>query len=90
MDSLSGKIPEIKFSSNAEEIPWDKAVVWTIMPRVGPRVYEWLDSEHIRYVSWTNGIVSIMPETNSIISDKCKCIVLPSGFIWIGKEVKTA
>ena len=90
MDSLAEKIPEIKFSSNAAEIPWDNAVVWTIMPRVGPRVYEWLEGEHIRYVSWTNGLVNIMPEHNSILSDKCQCIVLPSAFIWVGKKVKVA
>jgi len=90
MDSLAGKIPEIKFSSEAGEIPWGKAVVWTMMPRVGPRVYEWIEAEHIRYVSWTNGIVTIMPENNSILSDKCQCIVLPSAFIWVGKDVKIA
>lgn len=90
MDSLAKKIPEIKFSSDAEKIPWDNAVVWTIMPRVGPRVYEWLDGEHIRYVSWTNGIVSILPEDSSILSDHCKCLILPAAFVWIGKDVKTA
>ncbi|MCX5792263.1 MAG: hypothetical protein NTY45_08630 [Elusimicrobia bacterium] len=88
MDSLSKKIPEIKYSVDAEAIPWENAVVWTIMPRVGPRVYEWLEAEHIRYVSWTNGIVNIIPEHNSIISDKCQCIILPSGFVWVGKGVK--
>jgi len=90
MDSLGQKIPEIKFSSDANEIPWDKAVVWTMMPRVGPRVYEWIDSEHIRSVSWINGIVSILPEHSSILSSHCQCIVLPSAFIWIGKEVKVS
>lgn len=90
MDSLSAKIPEIKASSNVEEIPWDKAVVWSIMPRVGPRVYEWIDAEHIRYVSWTSGIVTVMPEYKSILSDKCQCIVLPSGFVWVGKNVNVA
>ena len=90
MDSLAKKVPEIKFSSDAEEIPWDKAVVWTIMPRVGPRVYEWLDAEHIRYVSWTNGIVSILPESKSILSNHCQCLILPAAFIWIGKDVKVA
>lgn len=88
MDSLAARIPEIKFSSNAEEIPWENAVVWTIMPRVGPRVYEWLEGEHIRSVSWTNGIVSILPEKDSILSEKCQCMVLPSGFVWVGKNVK--
>lgn len=87
MDSLAGKIPEIKYSSDAGEIPWDNAVVWTIMPRVGPRVYEWLEAEHIRYVSWSNGIVSIMPSPTSILSDKAQCIVLPSAFIWVGKKI---
>ena len=87
MDSLAAKIPEIKYSSEAGEIPWEKAVVWTVMPRVGPRVYEWLEAEHIRYVSWNNVIVNIIPSPNSIISDKCQCIVLPSGFVWVGKSV---
>jgi len=90
MDSLGEKIPEIKYSSDTKEIPWDNAVVWTMMPRVGPRVYEWLEKEHIRYISWTNGIVSIMPDDHSILSDKCQCIVLPSAFIWVGKNVKVA
>ena len=90
MDSLAKKIPEIKFSSDAEAIPWDNAVVWSVMPRVGPRVYEWLESEHIRYVSWTSGLVSIMPDQNSIISNHCQCIILPAAFIWVGKNVKTA
>jgi len=87
MDSLGQKIPEIKYSSDANEVPWENAVVWTIMPRVGPRVYEWLEKEHIRYVSWTNGLVNILPEKDSILNDKCQCIVLPSGFVWVGKNV---
>lgn len=90
MDSLAKKIPEIKFSSDAAEIPWDNAVVWTIMPRVGPRVYEWLEAEHIGSVSWTNGIVSILPERSSILSDKCQCLILPAALIWIGKNIKTS
>jgi hypothetical protein len=90
MDSLAKKIPEIKFSSDAAEIPWDNAVVWTAMPRVGPRVYEWIDGEHIRYVGWTNGIVTVMPDNRSILSSSCQCIVLPSAFIWVGRNVKTA
>lgn len=90
MDSLAGKIPEIKFSADANEIPWDKAVVWSVMPRVGPRVYEWIEKEHIRYVSWSNGIVNIMPDQNSILSSHCQCIVLPAAFVWIGKEVNVA
>ncbi|MBI5742935.1 MAG: hypothetical protein HY952_00135 [Elusimicrobia bacterium] len=90
MDSMAAKIPEIKFSSNAEEIPWDNAVVWTSQPRVGPRVYEWLEAPHIRYVSWSNGLVNILPENSSILSSHCHCIVLPSAFVWIGKEVKVA
>ena len=90
MDSLGQKIPEIKFSSDAAEIPWENAVVWTTMPRIGPRVYEWIDARDIRYVSWTNGIVSIIPADSSILSDKCQCIVLPSGFTWVGKNVKVS
>jgi hypothetical protein len=90
MDSLFQTIPELKYSSDAAEVPWEDAVVWTIMPRVGPRVYEWLGTEHIRYISWTNGIVSIMPESTSMLHGKCQCIILPSGFVWIGKHVKVA
>ena len=87
MDSFGQKIPEFKYSSDANEIPWENAVVWSIMPRVGPRVYEWLEKEHIGYFCWTNGIVNIMPDKDSILSDKCRCIVLPSGFVWVGKNV---
>lgn len=90
MDSLAKKIPEIKYSSDAESIPWDKAVVWTVMPRVGPRVYEWLESEHIRYASWSKGIVSIMPSQDSILSNHCQCLILPAAFVWIGKDVQVA
>ncbi len=90
MDSLASKIPEIKYSSEAGEIPWDKAVVWTTMPRVGPRVYEWIEGEHIRYVAWTNGIVTIMPENDSILSNNCQCMILPSAFVWVGKNVKVS
>ncbi len=90
MDSLGQKIPEIKYSSDANEIPWDSAVVWTIMPRVGPRVYEWVEAQHIRYVSWTNGLVNLMPENSSILSNSCQCMVLPSGFVWVGKNVKVS
>lgn len=90
MDSLAQKIPEIKFSSDTAEIPWDTAVVWTIMPRIGPRVYEWLEDRHIRYVSWSNGIVSMIPHPDSIVSNHCQCIILPSAFVWIGKNVKVA
>ncbi len=90
MDSLGQKIPEIKYSSDANEIPWADAVVWSIMPRVGPRVYEWVEARHIRYVSWTNGLVNLMPENSSILSNTCQCMVLPSGFVWVGKNVKVS
>jgi hypothetical protein len=89
MDSLEQKFPEIKCSADAAAIPWENAVVWSVMARVGPRVYEWIEASHIRYVSWTNGIVNIMPESSSMLSDKCQCIVLPSAFTWIGRNVKT-
>lgn len=90
MDKLSEKIPEIKFSQDVNEIPWKTAVVWSSMPRIGQRVYEWILDEDIRYASWTNGLVSILPKENSILSTKCNCIVVPQGFIWIGKDVKVA
>jgi hypothetical protein len=88
MDSLSQVIPEIKSSSNAAEIPWKDAVVWAVQPRVGPRVYEWLGSEHIQYICWTNGLANIIPSPTSILSSSCQCIILPSGFIWVGKNVR--
>ena len=90
MDELSEKIPEIKCSKDVNEVPWKKAVVWSTMPRIGPRVYEWVLGDDIRYVSWTNGLVSILPKDNSILSSKCNCIVVPQGFVWIGKDVNVA
>ena len=90
MDELSEKIPEIKFSKDVNEIPWKNAVVWSSMPRIGPRVYEWVSDEDIRYVSWTNGIVTILPKQESVLSRKCQCIVVPQGFVWVGAEVKVS
>ncbi len=90
MDGLSEKIPEIKTSKDVNEIPWKTAVVWSSMPRIGPRVYEWVSDEDIRYVSWTNGIVTILPKQDSILSANCQCIVVPQGFVWIGRDVKVA
>lgn len=88
MDSLAQVIPEIKSSDNASQIPWPNAVVWCIQPRLGPRVYEWLEQEHIQNVCWNNGLVRIIPHPDSILSNSCQCIVLPSGLIWIGKNIQ--
>lgn len=88
MDNLSAVFPEIKCTYNPKDIPWPNSVVWTVQPRIGPRVYEWMESKDIQNVSWANGQVRIIPHHNSILSDVFQCIVLPSGFIAIGKNVQ--
>lgn len=87
MDFLEQKIPELRSSSNINEIPWLDAVVWSDSPRTEGRVYEWINKEHIKYVSWTNGIVSVTPAYKSALSDSCQCIIISGSFIWIGKNV---
>ena len=88
MDSLSAVFPEIKCSDDVKKIPWADAVVWCVQPRIGPRVYEWIEKEEIRNVSWTGGEVRILPNGNSILSNYFQCLVLPACFITIGKNVQ--
>lgn len=87
MDTLKQKIPEIQCSSDVNEIPWEDAVVWSGMPRIDGRIYEWITREHIRYASWTNGHVSIMPSPKSMLSASCQCVVIQGAFVWVGKNV---
>ncbi len=88
MSTLTKKVPEIKSSKNPDEIPWETSVVWSNYAIENGRMYEWIEDRHIRYVSWTNGIVSIIPSPDSFLSEKCQCFVLSGGFIWVGSKVK--
>jgi hypothetical protein len=88
MDTMAGIFPEFHVSDDPVKIPWADAVVWTVQPRIGPRVYEWIGKDDIQNVSWVNGSVRIIPHTDSILSDKFQCIVLPAGFITIGKNIQ--
>lgn len=88
MSSLSAKIPEIKSSKNPDEVQWETSVVWSDYAAGGERIYEWLEDKHIRYVSWTNGIVSVIPSPDSFLSEQTQCLLLSGGFVWVGKKVK--
>lgn len=88
MDLMSNIFPEFHVSDDPKKIPWADAVVWTVQPRIGPRVYEWIEKKDIQNVSWVNGDVRIIPNLNSVLSDTFQCIVLPSGFIAVGKNIQ--
>ncbi|MDD4003578.1 MAG: hypothetical protein PHW69_00030 [Elusimicrobiaceae bacterium] len=86
MKSLQAAIPEIQTANTAEQIPWKKAVVW-ITDDGKTRTYEWLTSEHIQYVSWVNGNVSIIPRDSSILDTHFSGIVIQGKMVFVGKEI---
>jgi hypothetical protein len=62
-------------------------VVW-IEDINGEEIYFWLEDIDISYVSWTNGIVSIIPSSQSILSNYFQAIIINSKSIFIGHKVK--
>lgn len=90
MSNLSEKFQEFRFSGDPSAVPWENAVVWVAADGAGGRLYEWLPAEEIRHVSWTNGIVSILPEADSFLAKRFQCIVLPPAMVFVGVNVKTS
>lgn len=89
MRNLSEKFPEINSSLNSMDIPWKDAVVW-IEKENGREKYNWVLAKEIMYVSWTNGIVSIIPSESSILSNYFQAILINSDEVFIGKNVKVS
>ena len=80
--------PEIGVGTDPRLVPWKEAVVWS--DRTAPdgrRIYEWLEKEHVRSVSWTRGTVSIEISSSSILASDLIFIQLQAPFIAVGKDV---
>ncbi|MDT8285949.1 MAG: hypothetical protein RQ748_02470 [Elusimicrobiales bacterium] len=90
MSSLSEKFQEFKFSEDPSAVPWEDAVVWVTDDGAGGRLYEWLPADEIRHVSWTNGIISILPARDSFLAKRFQCVVLPPAMVFVGINVKTS
>jgi len=88
MREISKKFSEFKSSLNSSEVPWDDAIVWVIRNN-DIEEYNWINSKDIRYVSWTNGIISIIPHPDSILSNYFHAIIITASEVFVGKNVKT-
>jgi hypothetical protein len=87
MKDIYKKFAEFKTSKDISIIPWQDSVVW-IEDINGEEIYFWLEDIDISYVSWTNGIVSIIPSSQSILSNYFQAIIINSKSIFIGHKVK--
>lgn len=87
MKNIYKKFPEFKNSNDISVIPWQNSVVW-IEDISGEEIYFWLDDTDISYVSWINGIVSIIPASQSVLSNYFQAIIINSKSIFIGCKVK--
>lgn len=84
MESFIEKFIEFKKTKNTAEIPWDNAVVWKEND-----FFIYITNEEIRYVSWSFGVVSIIPHPDSILSKYFNAVIINSDIIFVGKNIKT-
>ncbi len=87
MKKISEKFPEIKFSADASSLPWRDALVW-ISDEIEGGGYYFIMAEEILYVSWTGGILSIIPASSSVLSNYFQAIILQPKAVFIGEKVK--
>ncbi|MCX7905152.1 MAG: hypothetical protein N2446_00435 [Elusimicrobiales bacterium] len=83
MDDFTSIFPEIKKTQKPQEINWNNCVVWK-----DEEYFYFIESKEIMYVSWSFGILSIIPSSNSFISDKLTAILVNSKYIFVGKNIK--
>ncbi len=84
MENFINEFPEIKKTHNPSEINWKDCVVWQ-----QDNEFFFIEAKDILYVSWSFGILSIIPSSNSFLSDKLTAILINSKNIFIGKNIKT-
>jgi len=84
MEKYLDKFPEFKKTKDVSEINFDNCVVW----KEGD-YFIYLCSDDIRYVSWSFGIVSIIPSSDSVLSKYFNAIIINSHIVLIGKNIKT-
>ncbi|MBP7795808.1 MAG: hypothetical protein KA059_03405 [Elusimicrobiales bacterium] len=78
------KFSEFKTTQNTDEIKWDDCVVWKESD-----CFVYLESSEIRYVSWSLGVVSIIPHPESILAKYFNAILINSPTVLVGKNIKT-
>ncbi|MEF3280569.1 MAG: hypothetical protein K6357_06350 [Elusimicrobiota bacterium] len=83
MENYFTKFPEFKKTKNENEIPWDDSIVWK-----EEDYFIYLKSSEIRYISWSFGIISIIPHPESILSNYFTAIILNSNIVFVGKNIK--
>jgi hypothetical protein len=84
MEKYIDKFPEFKKTKDPSEINFDECVVWREND-----YFVYIESEDIRYVSWSFGIVSIIPSSDSILSKYFNAIIINSNIVFVGKNIKT-
>lgn len=84
MEIFVEKFSEFKKTKNQSEIPWDDALVWK-----DGDFFIYLLSQDIRYISWSFGVVSVIPHPDSILSKYFNAIIINSNIIFAGKNIKT-
>jgi len=84
METFIEKFIEFKKTKNTSDIPWEDSVVWK-----DGDFFIYLQSSEIRYVSWSFGVLSIIPHPESILSKYFNAIIINSDFIMVGKNIKT-
>ncbi|PIS47629.1 MAG: hypothetical protein COT17_02475 [Elusimicrobia bacterium CG08_land_8_20_14_0_20_51_18] len=89
MKEMSKKFPEFKTSANALEVPWDEALVWVTFDG-SSETFHWLLNADIRYLSWTNGILSVIPHPDSVLSSYFQSILINSPSVFVGKNIKVS
>ncbi len=84
MENYIDRFIEFKKTKNPDEIKWEDCVVWK-----EEYYFVYLESSEIRYVSWSFGILSIIPHPDSILSKYFNVIIINSPFIMVGKNIRT-
>ncbi|OIO07866.1 MAG: hypothetical protein AUJ52_09350 [Elusimicrobia bacterium CG1_02_63_36] len=79
--------PEIGSSMDPAVIPWIDSVVWSERSVAGRRVYEWLTKEHVRRVSWNQGVVSLEVADASFLARDVMYFVIQAPFVAVGRNL---
>ncbi|MFH2204639.1 MAG: hypothetical protein ABIJ96_16110 [Elusimicrobiota bacterium] len=80
--------PEIQSTIDPKTIPWHMSVVWSEhTDAAGNKIYEWLTKEHVRLVSWSNGLLSLQMDENSPAGRDVMYLVIQAPFAAVGRNM---
>ncbi|MEW5950347.1 MAG: hypothetical protein GX447_01085 [Elusimicrobia bacterium] len=89
MKKLLEKFPEIKFSEDPSSVPWKDALVW-FYEKEGKEKYYWISAEEILYVSWSGGLLSVIPSSSSLLSNYFQAVILQGESVFVGAKIKVS